>query len=418
MRTRVPLTPADSPSLLRQMNLAVVLREIRRSGPISRPAIARETGLSNPTVTHVVQLLLEKGYVAETDGPDSGAPRRPGPRAKYLVFRSDLGYLLGIDSGADNTIAMLADLSGTILVRARVEHGRHPDRERVLAAIRATTAQVLQEAGIAASRVEIVVIGTPGVSDPAAGHLLLAPQIEGWEGVDLAEELHDLVGCPVVVENEANLSLLAERWQGGAKDEDHVVYVQFGYGIGGALLLGGELYRGAAAAAGEFAYLSTGHPEEEDPERSSAGRFEWFAGGGAYQRLGAAAAMAPDGAVLLERAGGDPNAISARVVFEAAAMGDPAALRIADELLTRAGRGIANIAAVLNPGLILIGGGISAAGDLVLDTIARVVTDLIPFPPRVELSRLGAAGTALGAVRRAMQLANDRLYDFTEEPHH
>ncbi|MCA0252556.1 MAG: ROK family transcriptional regulator [Actinobacteria bacterium] len=419
MRTRTPLTPADSPSLLRQMNLAVVLREIRRSGPISRPTIARETGLSNPTVTHVVQLLLDKGYVVETgSGADSPEPKRPGPRARYLTFRSDLGYLLGIDSGADNTVSKLADLSGTILATARMAHDRDPDRAHVLNAIRTTSAEVLTQAGVTASQLRAVVIGTPGVVDPVTGELSLAPQIEGWEGLALADELRDLAGCPIVAENEANLSLLAERWQGGAQATDHVVYVQFGVGIGGALLVGGELYRGSAGAAGEFAYLATTDPEEEDPRRSSAGRFEWFAGGGAYQRHGAEAARRPEGALLLELAGGDPDAVTARVVFEAAAHSDPAATRIADELLARVGRGLANIATVLNPSLILIGGGISTAGNLVLEPIQRLVTQLVPYPPRIELSRLGANGTVLGAVRRAMQIANERLYNFTDElPH-
>ncbi|MCW5952653.1 MAG: ROK family transcriptional regulator [Propionibacteriaceae bacterium] len=419
MRTRTPLTPADSPSLLRQRNLEVVLRTIRRSGPISRPAIARETGLSNPTVTHVVQLLLDKGYVTETESdPDSTAPKRPGPRARYLNFCSDRGFLLGIDAGADNTVSKLADLSGEVLATARIGHDRHPERHRVLAAIRSTAAEVLARAGVTADQLHAVVIGTPGVVDPITGALSLAPQIDGWEGLALATELRDLADCPIVAENEANLSLLAERWQGGAQTEDDVVYVQFGVGIGGALLVGGELYRGRAGAAGEFAYLTTGDPEEEDPRRSSAGRFEWFAGGGAYRRHGTAAAGRPDGALLLELAGDDPEAVTARVVFEAAAQADPAALRITDELLTRMGRGLANIAAILNPGLILIGGGISTAGQLVLEPIQRQVAGLIPYPPRIELSRLGDNGTVLGAVRRAMQIANERLYNFNDELHH
>lgn len=404
---------ADSPSVMRQLNLTVVLESIRRSGPISRPDLARETGLSRPTITQVVELLLERGYVTETDASGNGLePKRPGPRAKLLSFRSRLGYLLAIDTGADNTIAKLTDLAGEVLAQERVEHPLLPERDDLLAAIRTTTSSVLSEADVRPEQLHAVVIGTPGVVDPVTGKISLAPQIRNWDGIALAEELGDIADCPIVVENESHLSLLAEGWVGGAQGASNVVYVQLGIGIGGALLIGGEVYRGSTGAAGEIAYLDIGDDDEKLPEGSSSGPFEWFAGGHAYRRHGIEAAKRPEGATLLKLAGGDPEAVTARIVFEAAALDDPTAIAIRDELLDRLGRGIASIVTTMNPELVLIGGGITNAGEAVLAPIRRVVSESSPHPPAIALSTLGSNGTVIGAVRRAMEIADETTFTF------
>ena len=406
-------TTAGSPSLMRQLNLASVLRVIRTQGPLPRPELARATGLSTPTVKQLVELLLAKGYVEETDPPpDLDRPRRPGPRARLVSFRATLGYVLAVDAGADNTVAKLADLSGAVLATARIPHPERADREAVLAAIRASVAQVLADAGIQAIDLRAVAIGTPGVVDPADGRITLAPQIAGWDGIELASELADVAGCPIVVENEAHLSLLAEQWLGAARSHRNVVYIQLGIGIGAAILIDGQLYRGSSGAAGEVAYLVTEGDLSDQPRDSAAGPFEWFAGGDAYRRHGARAARSERGAALLSRAGGDPDAVTAQIVFDSAASGDAAALDVASELLERLGRGVANIASILNPDLILLGGGIANAGATVLGPIRETVRRLVPNPPAVELSALGGDGTVLGAIRRALDVADEATFSF------
>lgn len=404
---------ADSPSMMRQVNLAVVFEAIRKSGPISRPHLARQTGLSKPTVAQVVELLLAKAYVEETDAAvDRPEPRRPGPRAKLLSFRATLGYVLGIDSGADNTIAKLTDLSGEVLADVRILHAQPAHRDGVLAVIRDAAAQVLASAGVESSALRALIVGTPGVVDPATGTISLAPQIEGWDGIDLARELRDIAACPIVIENESHLSLLAEQWVGGAREVSNVVYVQLGIGIGGAMLIGGQIYRGSTGAAGEIAYLVTGGEDADSAPESSFGAFEWFAGGQAYRRHGIRAARTASGSLLLELAGGDPEAVTARIVFDAAARGDHAALTITAELLGRLGRGLANIATILNPDLVLIGGGITNAGSSVLPPILASMAALLPQPPTVLLSTLGSDGAAIGAVRRAMEVADETTFSF------
>jgi glucokinase len=398
---------------MRQLNLASVLRVIRTQGPLPRPELARATGLSTPTVKQLVEHLLAMGYVEESEPPaDADRPRRPGPRARLLSFRATFGYVLAVDAGADNTVAKLADLSGDVLATARVPHPEAVRRDVVLAAIRKSVAQVLADSGVQSTDLRAVGIGTPGVVDPGTGRITLAPQIADWDGIDLASELSDVAECPIVIENEAHLSLLAEQWLGAARSHRNVVYIQLGIGIGAAILIDGQLYRGSSGAAGEIAYLVLEGDFADQPRDSAAGPFEWFAGGYAYRRDGAIAARSERGALLLSLAGGDPAAVTAQIVFDAAAAGDAAALDVTTEVLERVGRGVANIASILNPDLILLGGGITNAGDSVLDPIREAVRRFTPYPPAVELSALGSDGSVLGAIRRAIDVADETTFSF------
>jgi glucokinase len=176
------------------------------------------------------------------------------------------------------------------------------------------------------------------------------------------------------------------------------------------VLVGGELYRGAHGAAGEIGYLP-GDDEPEAPE-FGAGPFEWAAGGRAYARLGARAAAAPGGEALRELAGGNAAQVTAETVFAAAARGDRAAGGLVATLSTRLGRGIATTATVLDPELVVLGGGLANAGPALLEPVERAVREHAPVPPRVALSMLGDESVALGAVRLALNAADARLFAF------
>jgi DNA-binding Lrp family transcriptional regulator len=124
----------SSPGLLRQLNVAAVLRVIRDGGAVTRPEIARHTGLSKPTVKFVVEALLADGYIREAVPDGDAQPRRPGPRANVLSFRSDLGHILGLDIGAKKILALVTDLEGRIIASERQHCSDARDVEAVLAA--------------------------------------------------------------------------------------------------------------------------------------------------------------------------------------------------------------------------------------------------------------------------------------------
>ncbi len=402
--------PPGSPRLLRRLNSAAVLRTIRGSGPISRAALARATGLSKPTVNSAVELLLESGYVAEHLAAVDAETRRPGPRARLLTFRGDLGHVLGIDIGAEKVLVVVADLTGDVLGSARRRSGatEHRSAENLLDLVEAVTEEALANGGVDRTSLQAVGVGTPGVVDPVSGRVVLAPQLDGWEGIQLARRLEPAFPCPVLVDNEVHLSVLGERWRGSAQGIDDALYVQVGVGIGGGVLIGGDVYRGAAGAAGEIGYLPL---FDDGAERNGLGPFEHAAGGTAFARLGRAAAVAGESAALLEHAGGDVEAIDAEVVFAAAAAGDETARAIVDEVIGRLARGIASAITILNPSTVIVGGGVSRAGDRLLEPLERHIAGLVPVAPRVVLSELGDESVALGAARLALQDVEERLFD-------
>jgi predicted NBD/HSP70 family sugar kinase len=377
--------PAGSPALLRRLNSAAVLHAVRESGPVSRAELARATGLSKPTVNAAVELLLEQGYVTEGE---LASPARPGRRPRLLRFASGLGHVLGVDIGANKVLALVADLAGGVVAVER----RKTEPRALLAQVEEAAAAALAAAGV--TSLKAAGVGTPGVVDPVSGRVSLAPQLPGWEGIELGARLEPALGCPVAVDNEVRLSLLAERWRGAAQEIDDAFFVQIGIGIGGGVLFGGEVYRGAGGAAGEIGYLPLF--DEEEPS-DGLGPFEHAAGGSAFARLARRAGLA---------------AVDAETVFAAAAAGEPAANEVLETLFDRLARGIAAAIVVLNPATVIVGGGVSRAGEQLRAPLEERIRRLVPVPPRVILSQLGDEAVALGGVRLALQEVEQRLFDF------
>jgi predicted NBD/HSP70 family sugar kinase len=396
-----------SPALMRRINAARVLHEIRTSGPVSRADLTRMTGLSAPTVTNVVKYLGASGHVRPLT-PERARP--DGRRPTLYEFCADLHSVLGVDIGADKLVIVLADLDGQVLGTRRRDTSRlralGPDE--MLKLVRVTAAELMAEHEVADGDLLAVGVGTPGVVS-AGGVVTIVPQLDGWEGLDLRARLAELFGCPVHVEREVILSLLAEQWVGVAQNLDDALFIQLGVGVGAALLLGGDAYRGADGGAGEIGLMPLQggrHPRVI----AGYGPFESVTGGAALAREGAAAARTADGAAMLAIAGGDEAAVSAAVVFDAAAAGDPAASVIVNETLTILAQGIASLVCALNPRAVILSGGMSRAGDHVLRRpLEAKVAALVPFPPRFLTSTVGEEAVALGAIRRVTQTLEQDL---------
>lgn len=392
---------------MRQLNATVVLRTIRELGPISRTQLAKEVGLSNKTVNDVTEFLLNEGFIRDYSAAEDSQARTRGPVPRLFTFCADLGHVLGIDVGADKIVAMVADLSGHVVGAARRPTSSAKPLE-ILAEIRLAMSAALEESHVGRASLKAVAIGTPGVVD--AGLIRLAPQLGDWEGVNLGHELDPSLPCPVLIKNEAHLSILAEQWRGSAQGIDDAVYIQLGVGVGAALLINGEAYGGATGAAGEIGYMPLFH--QSRVSNDGPGSFEAAVGGNAYARLGREAVATDKGTVLLDLAGGDPSAVDAEVVFAAVRQGDPAAKRIVETLTATLARGIATIVVLLDPAVVIVGGGLSRAGDPLLEPLSRHLARILPAPPRVVLSALGSDAVALGAVRLACEFAEKQLFEF------
>jgi predicted NBD/HSP70 family sugar kinase len=269
--------------------------------------------------------------------------------------------------------------------------------------------------------------------DPATGEVLYSGAL--LPGTKLGPALARSLRVPVVVENDCNLAVIGERWRGVAKGVEDVICVLAAERMGAGIVVGGRLVRGHRGAAGEMAVLGA-HEEEHGAEgiaylarrmgaeAVASGAASASAGAGRSARGGASiggasgggpSARGPSTGLLSRLAEGDPARVEAELVFAAAREGDHVAARILDEVLHRAGRAIVPLAQVLNPELVVIGGGVAAAGEALVEPLRRQVTEMSWLPPRVEASSLAERGVVIGAIRHALDHLEPRLLDGLDE---
>jgi predicted NBD/HSP70 family sugar kinase len=402
------------PPLLRQINSAHVVAVLRGAGPLSLSDLAARTGLSRPTVGQVVDQLHTGGLLAWVEpgqgqraGQD-GLPRSGRP-ARLVRFRAEAAYVVGIDIGRHKALVTVADLAGTIVARHREDASGASSSADLLAALRTAARGALAEAGIRRTDVASVAAGTPGLVDWPRGAVMLAPGLPGWK-IELARELRRSFRCPVQVENDANLAALAERKHGLARGAHTLVFIYWGERVGAGVLIGDQLHRGAANAAGEIGFLALDPDTTAAPDQFGRGPFERMVGAEAIVEVGRSAARRHGGVLAglgLGLDGMDPR--GAQAVFAAAAQGDQAAVEAVHTIAARFARGLAPVLLVLDPDLVVIGAGVSRAGSALLAAIEDSVGPLTLVPPRLELSRLGDEAVALGAVELALADAETRL---------
>ncbi|MGH2945969.1 MAG: ROK family transcriptional regulator [Solirubrobacteraceae bacterium] len=364
---------AATPRLLRRLNAQRVFDALRDGGAQRVTELVAHTGLSRPTVDAVADDLVRLGWASEVT---ARTPRRGRP-ARSLAFKADAGYVAALDIGEVKVRAAVADLRGEI-VGERVHEFDGADR---VPAIRRIAGATLKDAGVSRRRLLASCVGCTGAMDPAAGRVIFSTALP--HGFNLAGALQRTLAPPVVVENDCNLAVIGERWRGVARGVEDVVCVLGGERIGAGIVVGGKLLRGHAGAAGELGFLSTYAAEKQ--------------GRGIAQLVQVLAGEAPE------------------AVFEAARAGDAAALEVVERAASWAGLAIVTMAQVVNPELVVIGGGVAGAGDVLLDPLRRLVSDGFAIAPRIEASSLGARGPLIGAIRHALDDLEPRLLDGLEE---
>jgi predicted NBD/HSP70 family sugar kinase len=382
-----------TPSLLRVINARTILEQIQRTGPVSRAQVARETGLSKPTVSLGLTALLEAALVREV-GRSRG---RPGPTAVLYELNPAAGWVIGIDVGRRRVRAALADITGAVVAR-RDEHARASSARILIGQLGAIAHGLAAEAGIGWDEVQHVTVGSPGVFEPTRGAVTLAPNLPGWGRQGLLARLREVLGDRIGVENDVNLAAEGERWRGLAAGVANFGFLSVGTGVGMGLVLDGRLYRGATGAAGEVGYLPIG-ADPFDPQVRRRGAFEQAVNGAAVVRDAAAAGLG--------------GARTAKKVFAQARKGDPVARRVVEAEASRIALGLAVVLAVVDLELVILGGGVGGNADLLLAPVERQLRALSPIRPRLAVSALGEDAVLQGAVATALEVARQRLFDPT-----
>jgi predicted NBD/HSP70 family sugar kinase len=374
------------PPLLKDLNERTVLEAIRADSPISRAEISRRAGISKPTVSLALQSLLEAELVREV----APAPGRPSYGAVFFEPVPDAALVLGLDLGARFLRGAICDLRGETRARQDVELSG-ADAQEALDAIAVLRASLVEASGVPDGAIDGVVVGVPGVVETATGVVGLT-SVPGLEGRRFADDVSARLGLPVTLENDIDLAALGEQAHGIAAGVDDFVFLSVGTGLGAGLVLRGELHRGHNGAAGEVDYSFAGFAEDFDP---CAGAVSAFA-----ERL----VLGGDGATSLV------PPYDARAIFAAARTSDPLARDVVEEVARRITLHIVPIAAVADVALVVLGGGLGANGDLLLEPVRAGLSRLLPYPPRVEISSLGEAAVLAGALAVGLRAALDNVF--------
>ena len=294
-------------------------------------------------------------------------------------------YRIGIDLGGTNTVAGLVDENGKIVNKISVKTNLPTTLDRIVQNILVLTIKLLNTNGISRSQIASVGVGVPCTANTETGWMQDAEHL-GFSGGPLVERLKNTLQIPVVIGNDADAAALGE-FRGGGYDGTSFVLVTLGTGIGGGIILDGQLYRSINHAAGELGHMTI----RMDGEPCCCGRK------GCFEAYGSATALIRQAS----QATGEPI-LEAKTVFDRAAAGDPVCISVLDNYTTYLAEGFANIINIFGPDYLCIGGGISAAGDALLKpvrikTYERVFAKNAKRNTQIVLARLGNDAGILGA---------------------
>lgn len=310
---------------------------------------------------------------------------------------------LGVDLGGTKIYTALANARGKILAEVKIPTEAGGGTQHVLRRIVQTVEQVSGQSGVNV-RPAFLGIGAPGPTDSKKGIVHQAPNL-GWRDVPLKELLEEALGLPVVVANDANLAALGEHVFGAGQGVADLVYVTVSTGIGSGFILGGKLYSGASFGAGEVGHMTV-DPDGPLCNCGNRGCLEAVASGSAMARRAREMVEKGRGQGILQAAGGKDQ-ISAVSVSRAAAAGDREALAILAETGKWLGLGLAGVINLLNPALILLGGGAMQAGKPLWDAMEEEINKraLQALRRRVQLAPagLGPRSGLMGAIALAIQ---------------
>lgn len=348
--------------------LVTVLDLVRCGRARSRPELVRMSGLGRGAVTQRVAELLESGLLIESELGRSTGGRPP----RELAVRADAGLVLVAPLGATHVAVGVTDLTGRLIefVEEPAVIAAGPDR--TLHRLEELIDELLARPTVPRVPVYGIGVGLPGPVEFASGTPVSPPIMPGWDGYPIRARLSERYDVPVWVDNDVNLMALGELRVGAAQDQQDVIFVKIGTGIGAGLISCGRLHRGTQGAAGDIGHTTVDVASGIVCRCGNVGCLEALAGGAALSRDGTAAAG--DGrSPFLQEVLGRGQLITASDVAAAAEHGDPVAV----ELLGRSGQLVGETVAALvnffNPSLVLLGGGVALAGDMMLAAVRQAV---------------------------------------------
>lgn len=368
--------------LMKSVNKSIVLNKIRTSEPISRAQIAKETKLTPPTVSSIVRELMEQELVIESNLGESRGGRKP----TMLLVNENGFYVIGVDAGPKTIECILSNLSGEIKHSIVVPLTLPLTNESFLSTLKDSINKVLKKVP---NREKIIGIGVAmhGVVDVETGMSLIAPHLQ-LRNIPIKEELEQAFNLDVHVENDARAMALGESWFGQYERVSSMMAVNLGIGVGAGVVIDGKLFRGATGLAGEVGHMTI----DMHGERCECGNR------GCLESLASAPAITKRANKLMP----EKEIVSSEEIYELALNHDQACIEILEGTGEILGIGLTNLVHIINPELIILGGGVSKSARFLLPPIQAAIKERALTKEakqiKVVVSRLGDDATVLGAV--------------------
>ena len=376
-------------------NLAI-LEVIRKNGPISRTDISKMTELNIVTVSNYVNHYIKKGLVIEGELDESTGGRKP----VLVELNPKAGYIVGVGLNMLSMVGILVDLEINVLREMKRE--RVPENsEAVIQKMVDLAEEIINTSDIDKAKIAGVGVGVPGIIDER-GRTIRWPQSLGDKDVSICLSIKDTfekrLNIPTIVENDANAAVLGEKWLGLDREVRHMIYMFSGVGVG--ILVNGEIYRGATGAAGELGIASLKESKEGAFQMASQlGRWEMDLG---LVRVARQRLEKGEKSLLRDLVGGDLGKLGFKELVRAVKEKDSLALRLIEEGAVLLGRKVAFLTNLLNPEIVVIGGGVEDCGAPFLEVLKNTVKEwaVEEASSRVSIipSAFGENAVALGAV--------------------
>ncbi len=389
-------------TLVREINLSLIMQRLLEYAPLSRAALADVTGLNKSTVSSLVQELIDRRLLHEVGLSSSGV----GRPSMLLELNPQAGYIVSCELGVDFISMACADFAAQIIWRHQENTGRITSQQAILdrtVALLRQAADKAQALCVGCGPLLGLALGVPGLVERDSGTLLFAPNLK-WQNVPLRRILSDAFGetVPVYVDNEANMAALGEFFFGSAKGYDEVLFISAGVGLGGAVVRNGQLFRGTTGFASEFGHM-TMDPDGEPCNCGNRGCWETQASQLAVFRHVQQAVANGLPSVLA----GELDQLSVPLVAESARAGDAVARRALDRVGHALGIGIASLVNALNPDRVVFGGILSLAGDFLLPVmnqeLRRRALRWNAEAAQLVLARHGSDACVMGGVAMVYQ---------------
>ncbi|MCM3574452.1 ROK family transcriptional regulator [Mesobacillus subterraneus] len=382
--------------LMKSLNRSVILNLIRERGPISRAEIAKVTKLTPPTVSNLVKELLQTEIIMEQSLGESSGGRKP----TMLTLNSSMFHVVGLDLGSHHLKATLTNINGKMIKKESVPIPVGVTKEDLLKLMADCVNLIKNEAGINEENIIGIGVAMHGIVDVEKGLSVFAPNLNLQE-IPIKEYLEEQFNMIVKIENDARAMSLGEQWFGNGAGVDSLVSINVGRGVGAGIIINGKLFHGQNFISGEIGHMVI----DINGPKCTCGNYgclQTFTSGPSIAENAAKELRLGQQSSLATLSEGDLSKITGEMIYDAAVAGDA----LSQNILAQAGRylgiGVTNLIHIVNPKRIIIGGGVSNAGDFLLDnlkdTIKQRALTSSAKETEIVISKFGEDASVMGAV--------------------